>query len=187
MNFKRMITLLALAAVPALAQTPGFEANASLVIGVNDMTRITSGNDLAGQSLDFAFRLDMSKGFAHRFHLGLLGIKGKPGSGLEGASPKHLMLGYDVMHDFGKWTFYGGLLAIKWKQDDAKTTDPAFGDFGVGTANTNNKPKGTKLGGRIGAEYAFTPHWRGVFGYNQTEFNKKYQPGWWSLGVTYRF
>jgi opacity protein-like surface antigen len=151
------------------------------------MNKISSGNDIVGQSLDFAYRFERTGGFAHRFHLGALGLKGKPGTGLEGSTPKHLMLGYDAVQSYTKWTFYGGLMAFKWKQDDGKITDPNFGDFGSGTANTNNKAKGTKLGARVGVEYAFTSSWRGVLGYNQTEFNKKYQPGWWNLGVTYRF
>lgn len=187
MNFKRTITLLAFAAMPAFSQTLGFEANVSLAIGVGDMARLTSGNDLAGSSIDLGVRLDMADGFSHRFHVGLLGVKGKPGTGLEGAAPKHLMFGYDVMQEFKKWTFYGGLMAVKWKHDDGTTTDPNFGDIVVGTTSTNNSPKGTKLGARIGTEYAFTNNLRGVLGYNQTEFNKRYQPGWWNLGVTFRF
>lgn len=188
MKLFRTIPLLALGVLPAFAQTPGFEANVSTMIGVGDMTRITSANDLVGNSLELGFRLDMADGVAHRFHLGAFGVKGKPGTGLEGSSPKHFVVGYDIMKDFKKWSFYGGLMAVKWKQDDGKITDPAFGDIVPGSAtNNNNKGKGTKFGARIGTEYIFNAHWRGVIGYNQTEFNKRYQPGWWNLGVTYRF
>ena len=37
-----------------------------------------------------------------------------------------------------------------------------------------------------GAEFALRPGFAAFAGYTQTELNKKHNPGWFSLGVTYR-
>jgi len=87
----------------------------------------------------------------------------------------------DIVSETGKVTFFGGLGLVKWKQDS--TASPAFTD----EAGRNNAGKGTKVAGRVGLEYALTPKVHGVLSFTQTEFNKIYQPSWFSLGVTYRF
>lgn len=184
MNPTRLLVPLALAAAPLVAQTP-FELRGAMILGGSDLGKMTSSNNLSGYSLDVAGRLDIKPGLAHRFYVGALALSGARGTGLEGSeAPRHFHYGWDVVYQAtDKLSVYGGFLAQRWKIDEAKATLPAFTDQN----NRNNLGKGTKLGARIGVEYAYTKHVSGILGFTQTEFNKLYQPGWFDLGVAYRF
>lgn len=196
MKLMHTLSALTLLALPLSAQI-AVEASANAVIASGDMNRMVLGNNLTGASLGLGLRIPIAAGFGHRVHLDLFGMKGAPGTGLEGAGPKHLAAGWDLTQDLNKkWTLYGGLMAVKWKQDEGKVTNPNFGDIArtspngqlfPATGNTNNSPKGTKLGARIGVEYTFSKALSMNLGFQQTEFNKIYQPGWFGLGVTYKF
>lgn len=184
MNPARMLALLALIAMPAMAQTVSFETGATAVIAVGDLNRMIRSNNLTGYTIGGAVVIEPKAGLGHRFHLDLMSIRGRDGTGLEGSSPKHLQFGYDVLYQATeKLSVYGGFIGMKWKQDETKATLPDYNDLN----NRNNLGKGTKLGARIGVEYSYTKNWKGVFGFTQTEFNKKFQPSWFSLGLTYRF
>lgn len=183
MNLSRTLLALAAAALPAFAQSP-FEVNASAILASGDMNKMVQVNNLAGYSVGGAFRIEIKPGLDHRFHLDLMAIRGKMGTGLKGSGPKHLDFGYDVVYQgTEKLSVFGGLMAVKWKIDGADATLPDYTDLNA----RNNQGKGTKLGARLGVEYAYTKNWKGVLSYTQTEFNKKLQPGWWSAGMTYRF
>ncbi|MBI4911786.1 MAG: hypothetical protein HY823_03530 [Acidobacteria bacterium] len=187
-NWRRLAT--ALLALPALAQEPQhfLEAQASLLNVSPETRRLVDGRSLAGLSLGVAYRGRlMAGGLQHRVHLDLLGLRAQETTGMEGAAPKHLEFGWDLIFPRGNWSFYSGFLGIRWKQSvDDKTTDE-FRDLNLaGTKDNLNAPKGTKFGARLGLEYAFRKDFS-VFGsYTQTEFNKLHNPGWWSLGVVYR-
>jgi len=184
MNPSRMLALLALVAMPAMAQGVHFEAGGAAALAVGDLNLMTRTGNLAGYTLGGAIVLEPAAGLGHRFHLDLMSIRGKDGTGLESASPKHIQFGYDVVYQSTeKLSVYGGFIGMKWKQNTATATDPDYSDLN----NKNNLGKGTKLGARIGLEYAYSKHWKGVLGFTQTEFNKKRQPAWVSLGLTYRF
>lgn len=184
MNSVRMLTLLALIAMPAMAQKVSFEAGTAAVIGTGDLNRMVRTGNLVGYTFGGAVVIEPSAGLGHRFHLDLMSIRGLDGTGLESSSPKHLQFGYDVLFQATeKVSVFGGFIGMKWKQDEAKAILPDYTDLG----NRNNLGKGTKLGARIGLEYSYSKNWKGVLGFTQTEFNKKYQPSWISLGLTYRF
>ncbi len=184
MTFMRTLAALALAAGPLLAQTP-FEVRATGLIAQGDMNKITASNNLAGYSLEASARLEIKPGLDHRFYLGGRSFRSLAGTGLAGnRAPKHIYFGYDVVYAAAeKWTLFGGFFGQKWKVDSADATRPDFTDQN----NRNNVGKGTKLGVRIGTEYAYNKHWHAVLGFSQTEYNKIYQPGWVDLGLGYRF
>jgi hypothetical protein len=192
MTIFRTAALLALASLPGMAQSP-FEMNVSLLTGIQDMNRLSSSNDLVGTSLAFGLRLEIKPGLSHRIHLGALGIKSKPETGMGSSSPRHIHFGWDVMQELSpKWTAFGGLTGTKWKHEE--TNNARFSDRGIdypqGSTTvryTNNSPKGTKLGARLGLEYNFSANLKGTISFSQSEFNKLYNPGWFSWGVTYRF
>ena len=204
MKLMRTLSALSLLALPLTAQV-AVEANVSAVIATQDMTKMVAGSsvsgtntaNLAGASLGAALRIPISEDFGHRIHVNLMGFKGTSGSGLESSAPKHLYLGWDLTQKFGKdWTLFGGLMAVKWKQDTSKITDPNYGDIArpsgspqlfSASVNTNNSAKGTKLGARIGVEKALSKAWAFSLSFQQTEFNKIYTPSWLNVGFTYRF
>jgi len=190
MKLIRTMSLLALAALPGMAQSP-FEVNAGALLTAGNMRRMVTGNDLTGSAISFAGRFEIKPGTDHRFHFGLLGVKFKTGSGLEGAAPKHLHFGYDIVHQLSpKTTFFGGLTGTKWKQDEAKATDPLFKDQPTSSnlnASGDNRPRGVKLGARIGLQFAHTAHLSTVVSFTHSEFNKKFNPGWFNVGITWRF
>ena len=189
MNFSRTLLALAAISMPSMAQSR-YEASVSLVLASGDLNKMASSNNLAGYSLGGAVRFEIKPGLDHRFHLDAMSFRSKTGTGLQGnRAPKHLSFGYDVVYQSSdKLSVFGGLLGMKWKQDSASATLPDFTDKSIpGNALPNNEGKGTKLGARIGLEYAYTKNWKGVFSYTQTEFNKRLNPGWYNLGVTYRF
>lgn len=183
MNLSRF-ALLSLLALPlsAAGNDPafGFEATGSVVIASQDTNRLLSNNNLAGTILGVGFRAQIHPGLNHRLHLNLMGLKAAQDTGMSGAAPKHLVFGWDIMQDVGKWSFFGGVMGVKWKQDIQADTAPKY-------QGLRGEPKGTKFGARIGAEYAHTPNLHSTFSYNQTEFNRDINPGWWGVGLTYRF
>jgi hypothetical protein len=188
-NIRTLLTL-SLLASPLLADGPkhGFEAQASLVIASQDTNRMVDGNNLTGTSVGVAYRGELAAGLFHRVHVDLTGMKAKPETGMSGAAPKHLSFGWDIMQDVGKWSFYGGILGIKWSQSIDDRTSTNYRDLNLaGTSNSNNSPKGTKFGARFGVERSLTKNLCFVLGYTQTEFNKKLNPAWYSLGLSYRF
>jgi hypothetical protein len=155
------------------------------------MQRMVSSNDLAGSAVSFSGRIEIKPGTDHRFHVGLLGVKFVAGSGLEGSAPKHLHFGYDIVHQLSaKTTFFGGLTGTKWKQDEAKATNPLYKNQPVSSnpdASGDNRPRGVKMGARLGLQFAHTKHLSTVVSYTHSEFNKKFNPSWFNVGMTWRF
>jgi hypothetical protein len=185
MNLKRIFAIIPLLTLPLLAAAPKltFEGQFSSVISAGDLNMMTDTGNLTGYSLGAAVRLATREGLSFRLHANLLSIRGNDGTGLENAAPKHFFGGMDICEEFGKLTVFGGLMAVKWKQGDATTPNYSV----VLSPYSDNRSKGTKFGGRIGVEYAITPALHGVASFNQTEFNRKTNPSWLSLGVSYRF
>lgn len=187
-NWKRLA--MAVLALPALAEEPRqfLEAQVSIVSVAPESRRLVESPSLAGTSLGIAYRGWLpSTGLQHRIHVDLLGLDAKAETGMDGARPKHLEFGWDLIFQKKGWSFYGGLLGMKWKQSIDSQTSNEFRDFNVaGTANARNSPTGTKVGARAGVEYAFLKKFSVFAGYTQTEFNKKHNPGWWNVGVLYR-
>ncbi len=183
MILMRSLALLALlpAGLPAQTPTFGFEGQVSALVANGTLNRMIRTGNLAGYNTGLAFRVDHRPGLGLRLYANLVSIRGVDGSGLESGTPRHFNAGVDIVRETGKVTFFGGLGLLKWKQDS--TSSPSFTD----EAGRNNAGKGTKLAGRVGLEYALTPKVHGVVSFTQTEFNKVYQPSWFSLGVSYRF
>jgi hypothetical protein len=185
MNFKRSIALIPLLTLPLLAEAPkfGFEGQVSALAAIGDLNKMVRTGQTFGYNAGVGLRIEKNPGLGLRVYANLLSIRGVDGSGLEKSGPRHLNAGADVFKDIGKVTFFGGLGIVKWKQDVTDTTTATYTDAG----GLNNEGKGTKLAGRIGMEYAITPKLHGVVSFTQTEFNKIYQPSWFSFGVSYRF
>jgi len=176
-------------AMPAFAQAPAhaLEAQASLVSVSPETLRIVDGRSLAGLALGLAYRGRLQDtGLQHRVHLDLLGLRTTEATGMEGAAPKHLEFGWDLLFPKGRWTLYAGFQGIRWKQSLDDQTSNDFRDYSLTGTRLMNSPQGTKLGARVGAEFALRPGFAAFAGYTQTELNKKHNPGWFSLGVTYR-
>lgn len=204
MKLMRTLSALSLLALPLSAQV-ALEVSGSAVIATQDMKKMvadnsaggTHGANLAGTTLGAALRIPVSEDFGYRVHANLLGFKGTTGSGLESAAPRHLYGGLDATQQLGKgWMVYGGLMAVKWKQDEDKITNPNYGDIArasgntqlfPSTNNTNNSPKGVKLGVRVGVEKALSKSWAFNASFQQVEFNKIYNPSWLNVGLTYKF
>lgn len=187
-NWKRL-AMVALA-LPTLAEEPrhALEAQVSMLAVAPETRRLAASSSLAGTSFGIAYRGWLPPtALQHRIHLDLFGLNAKPETGMDGAAPKHLEFGWDLIYRKRGWSFYSGILGVKWKQAIDAQTSNEFRDLNeAGTANARNSAKGTKLGGRIGVEYAFRPDFSVFAGYTQTEFNKKHNPGWWNVGVLYR-
>jgi len=204
MKLMHTLSALPLLALPLTAQV-AVEANASAVIATQNMIKMvtansatgTHGGSLTGASIGIGLRIPVSEDFGHRVYLNAMGFKGTVGSGMEDSTPRHLNLGWDVTQKLGQnWTVFGGLMAVKWKQDESKVTDPNYGDIArpsgnaqlfPSSANTNNSPKGTKMGARIGVERLITKSLAFSLSFQQAEFNKIYNPSWLNVGLTYRF
>lgn len=184
----RTATLLAMAALPGMAQSP-FEVNVSALVGTGDTSKLTRSSGFAGISLNVGFRMEINPGLDHRLYLGAIGLQSKPATGLGSLTPKHLQVGWEVVQKVNNWEFFGGLMAVKWRQSGV--TDPNFGDLPRTTppitSNSNNSAKGTKLGARIGAQYNLNKQVGLTLNFTQTEFNKIYTPSWFAFGATYRF
>lgn len=176
-------------ALPLLAQDArhALEAQASLVSVAPETRRLINGRALAGTSLGLAYRGEIRPGLEQRIHVDLMGLRAAEVTGMDGAAPKHLELGWDVLFLRGKWSFFSGIVALRWKQSiDDKTSD-GFRDYNIaGTTNNYNSAAGTKLGARVGAEYAFRKDLSGFVAFTHTEFNKQHNPAWWQIGVAYK-
>ncbi len=175
-----ILPLLALSLAAGEDRPFGLEASSSLVIASQDMNKLTDGGNLAGYTLGLGLRSQIKPGLNHRLHVDLMSFRGGRQTGLEGASPKHMLFGWDILQDLGKWTVFGGLMGVKWKQDIKSDTLAVY-------QGLRGEAKGVKFGARIGAEYAITPNWHSTISYNQSEFNRNLNPGWWGVGLTYRF
>jgi len=162
------------------------EAQGSLLFGTGDMHRIREEKNPAGYSVGGAARFQPNPDLSFRLHADLASIKGKPGTGLEQSGPRRTLFGLDVARDAGRFSVFGGLVGVQWKQDEAQATLREFQDY-AGTTKVNNAGRGTKLGFRIGVDFALTENVRATASFTQTEFNKLTQPSWLALGVTYRF
>jgi hypothetical protein len=187
-NWKRLAMVVL--ALPTMASEPKnfLEAQASMMSVAPETRRLVEGSSLAGISFGVGYRGWLpSTGLQHRVHVDLFGLKAKPETGMDGAAPKHLEFGWDLIFNKRGWSFYSGFLGVKWKQAIDAQTSNEFRDLNeAGTANARNSAKGTKIGGRVGVEYAFRRDFSVFAGYTQTEFNKKHNPGWWNVGVLYR-
>lgn len=188
MSSPRAILLLPCLVFPLAAEVPkfGFEAQASILVGTADMKKLSDRNP-AGLALGGALRYNPAPDYGFRLHLGLASIKGVEGSGLESSKP--LMFGLDVTKEAGRWMFFGGLQGTRWNQDESRATLSNFSDAPdpANKRNFNNFGKGIKVGARIGLEFALRPDLRAHIAFNQSEFNKMYQPTWLSVGATWRF
>ncbi len=183
MNFTRTLAIVPLLAMPLLAEGPrfGIEGQFSAIAANGDLNKMVKTGNLTGYNLGASLRIETAPEAGIRPYVNIFSIRGENGTGLEKPAPRHLNLGVDAFKDLGKLTFFGGIGIVKWKQDE--TTAVNFTDAG----GKNNTGKGSKVAGRIGVEYAFTPKLHGIASYTQTEFNKLYQPSWFSFGVSYRF
>lgn len=189
---KNTLALLALAtlASPLAADGPkhSFEVQASAVIAAQDTNRMVDGNNLTGSSIGIAYRGRMAEGLFHRIRVDLTGMKAMVETGMSGAAPKHLSVGWDIIQEMGNWSIYGGVLGMNWKQTVDDRTSNNYRDLNLaGTSNFNNTPKGTKFGARLGAERALTKNLAFSVTFTHTEFNKKLNPSWYSLGFVYKF
>lgn len=185
----RSLALAALA-LPAMAAEPrhALEAQVSLVSVAPETRRLVDGRALAGASFGIAYRGQLQPGvLGHRAHLDLMGLRAKEVTGMDGAAPKHLSFGWDLIYLQRKWSVYFGLQGTRWKQSIDAQTGSEFRDYNeAGTVKYSNSGTGTKIGGRLGVEYGLRPDLSLFAGYTQTEFNKKHNPGWFNLGVVYR-
>lgn len=186
MNIRRTLVLLPLASLGLFATDLKFEAQGSALVGNGDLVQMNDDKRMAGFSLGVAAHLLKEGGLGFRLHLNRASIKGAAGTGMENGTLAHTFGGLDITQQFGKAMLFGGLMGTRWQQDMALATNPEFADV-VGGKSYNNAGKGTKLGFRIGVEYALTPKLSAAVSFTQTEFNKVYQPSWLALGVNYRF
>ncbi len=188
---KRHMLSLLLPTLALSAQSPvTFEVQAGLIAPMSDLKKMQGDEKGLGYTLGGAVRIAHSENFAYRFHANLAGIGLAKGTGMDAKGPKHLMAGMDLLHEAGKWTFFEGLVGIKFKQDSATASDERFADWALvagKNTNKNNSPKGVKLGFRVGLEYAVTNQIRAQVSFTQAEFNKIYNPSWFTIGATYRF
>ncbi|OQA36437.1 MAG: hypothetical protein BWY56_01406 [Acidobacteria bacterium ADurb.Bin340] len=182
-----MYALLPLLATPLMAQQPSldFEGNLGVVQAFGDLKdNMADKDNIAGYTFGVAARFQSRPGLGHRVFINALAIRGKEGTGMDTYSPKHLNAGYDICLDTTEnLTVFGGLGIVKWSQDTASITLPDFSDEN----DLNNRGKGTKVAGRIGLEYKLGKGFAGQVAYTQTEFNKKFNPSWFTVGVSYRF
>ncbi|MBI4912828.1 MAG: hypothetical protein HY823_08815 [Acidobacteria bacterium] len=190
MNRQIAFVLLTAVAPGLSAEDPkhAFEAHVSTLFASQDTVRMVEGGKLSGMSVGLAYRGQLNAGLHHRVFVDLTGLRAKAETGMSGSAPKHLGFGWDIIQDVNKWSFYAGLFGIRWKQAvDQQTTNDYRDLASSGTTNYNNTPKGTKFAMRLGAERALTKDFCIRVDYTQTEFNKKLNPGWYSLGLLYKF
>jgi hypothetical protein len=173
-------------ALSASDSTWSLEPQASFLFGTGDMRRLREDKNPAGYTLGGALRYQSSADFSLRLHANLFSMRGKIGSGLENDAPIRSFYGLDVARDAGRWSVYGGLVGVQWKQARREATLKEFSDF-VGSTYYNNSSKGLKMGFRVGVDYALTDEVRATVSFTQTEFNKLYQPSWLAVGMVYRF
>jgi len=101
---------------------------------------------------------EVKPGLDLRFHANFMSLRGADGTGLKNANRPHFFGGMDVMQAINaKWTAFGGLMAVQWKQNKTQATNPMFNSSTVQNAATNpnggnNFTEGTKFGFRVGLE-----------------------------------
>jgi len=113
-----------------------------------------------------------------RLHLGFMSFAGKEGSGLENRKRPQLHFGLDLMKTYDRLSIFGGLTGTQWKQS-VNATDPNFTGF--------NRATGIKLGARMGGEFLIGQGFAAQLTFEQTEFNRKFNPSWIGAGIAYRF
>lgn len=177
---------LGFAALPLAAQTSPssssnagpFEANLALNLATADTKKLSSGSNPTGYLLGLGYRAELHPGLSSRLHLGFMSFSGKEGSGLENKKRPQLHFGWDLMKDYGRLSLFGGLTGTQWKQ----SVNASLPDF-----TGANRAEGIKLGARIGAEFQLGRGFLAQVTFDQTEFNRKFNPSWSSAGVVYRF
>ncbi|GLH73547.1 hypothetical protein GETHLI_20490 [Geothrix limicola] len=195
MTLKRFL-MLPLAALPLLGQanadTIPLEGSFNLVIASQDMNKLVRSGNLAGYTAGLALRSEVKPGLDLRYHLNFMFLRGADGTGLKNANRPHFFGGMDVMQELNaKWSVFGGPMAVQWKQNKNQATDPSFNNSKPASSafpnGGNNYADGTKFGFRIGAEYRFSKKLRTDLSFQQAEFNKVFNPSWYSVGLTYLF
>jgi hypothetical protein len=168
---------LPLAAQSAAERSP-FEANLATTLATADTKKLSSGSNPTGYLLGLAYRMELYPSLDSRIHLGFMSFAGKEGSGLENKKRPQLHFGWDLMKNHGRLGFFGGLTGTQWKQSVA-ASNPDF----IGA----NRAEGIKLGARVGAEYTIGYGFSAQVTFDQTEFNRKFNPSWVGIGAVYRF
>lgn len=176
MNLKRLF-ILPLMALPLMAEGNPFEVSLTGIVGTADLNKMTKNN--TGLAVGVALRHELKEDLNLRLHLSLISLEGEDGTGLENKNRPHAHAGFDVMQNVGKWSFFGGITGTQWKQNAITATNANY--------RGANDASGVKLGYRIGAEYALVKGLRAQASFNQAEFNKVFNPSWYSVGVVWRF
>jgi hypothetical protein len=176
------LLLIGLGCLPLVAQAATerspFEASLVSTFATADSKKISAGSNPTGYLLGLAYRMDLYPGLDSRVHLGFMSFAGKEGSGLENKKRPQLHFGWDLMKDYGRLSVFGGLTGTQWKQSVTASAPDFIGD---------NRAEGIKLGARVGAEYAIGKGFSAQVTFDQTEFNRKFNPSWVGIGVVYRF
>lgn len=184
MKIQALAALLALgtgippAAAQVASQRSPFEASLASLVATTDTKKISSGSNPPGYMLGAGFRSELHPGLSTRIHFSFVSFAGKEGSGLENRNRLHLHFGWDLIKEYGHLNFFCGLTGTQWRQ----AVTASHPDFTLA-----NRAEGVKLGGRVGAEYALGKGFSAVLTFNQTEFNRKFNPSWVSVGALYRF
>lgn len=165
-------------AAQATTERGPFEASLTSTIATADTKKISSGSNPTGYLLGLAHRMEFYPGLGSRIHLGFMSFSGKEGSGLENRKRPQLHFGWDLMKDYGRLSLFGGLTGTQWKQS-VTASDPNF--------TGANRAEGIKMGFRVGAEYSIGMGFSAQVSFDQTEFNRKFNPSWVGIGAVYRF
>jgi hypothetical protein len=177
-----VLLLIGLGCLPLAAQAADerspFEASLASTLATADTKKLSSGSNPTGYLLGLAYRMELYPGLGSRLHLGFMSFAGQEGSGLENKKRPQLHFGWDFMKDYGRLSVFGGLTATQWKQS-VNASNPDF--------TGANRAEGLKLGARVGAEYAIGKGFSAQVTFDQTEFNRKFNPSWVGIGAVYRF
>ncbi len=213
-RFKHSLALLALAAVPALAQDPSFEVGLAIVEQLDTAKNITNAN--SGLALSAAYYVRTKGDYTLRFGLGLNSLSGNAFSGALGPDGPTTLNGVElsltgtqvhadlmVPSPWKKTTFVTGLSLQQWSYKATLGKDSI--NHLTGDRSTSGTIKGLKFGLRLGIQVAFTPNWVGELLLQQTElgsngdgdktkgnlattpYEANENPAWLQLGVRYRF
>jgi hypothetical protein len=171
-----------LGCLPLVAQTPAerspFEASLATTLATADTKKLSSGSNPTGYLLGLGYRMEHFPGLGSRIHLGFMSFSGKEGSGLENKKRPQLHFGWDFMKEYGRLSVFGGLTGTQWKQS-VTASNPDF--------TGANRAEGIKMGARVGAEYVIGNGFSAQVTFEQTEFNRKFNPSWVGIGAVYRF
>jgi len=173
---------IALSALSLGAQTPversPFEASLAGVLATADTKKMSSGSNPAGYLAALGYHTELYPSLGTRVHLGFMSFAGAEGSGLENRKRPQMHFGLDLVKSYQNLSIFGGLTGTQWKQS-VNATDPKFTGL--------NRATGIKLGARVGAEYLIGQGFSAQVSFEQTEFNRVFNPSWFGLGFTYRF